>query len=285
MATLNMEVLLLPVLYGAIWLWVTVMEQSPEKRLRRSMAAGVMCGVAMLSRPTVALLPFVLVLLLCWERPRLSWRDIRTQGSSLLVGVAVPVLLLLLRHRVAWGHWTLGKSRGSLLSWQANYAWSIHDQHPAAIGFGPWLQMVASEPSVIWQKMIPDWWAQMLYLWTHYGFGQMDLVQGLNAPGFYRAALTGMFAASVLIGMLVALQRRTRADLILCALPAYVTGLALVYYVINTRYRAPFIPALYLLACVGFSTFLTTSRARVTPASGRGSMGVPPAPRAFTSAR
>ena len=122
--------------------------------------------------------------------------------------------------------------------------------------------------------MIPDWWTQILSLWTHRGFGQMDLVQGLNYPGFYQAALAAILAVSVVVGVAKALRRRSRADLVLLALPAYFTSLAFVYWVINTRYRAPFLPALYLLACLGFSTLIAELNAR-----GRGSpSGASPRP-------
>jgi hypothetical protein len=112
--------------------------------------------------------------------------------------------------------------------------------------------------------MIPNWWAQILYLWTHYGFGQMDFVQGLNYPGFYQAALAAIMAAGIVVGMAQALRRRSRADLVLLALPAYFTGLALVFWVINTRYRAPFIPALSLLCCAGYAAIASATRSRAT---------------------
>ncbi len=262
MATLNTETLMIPALYAALCLWVVAGERCSSAWARSAFAAGVMFGAAALFRPTVAALPFALTCLLLWERPALSWREIRAQGGALLAGFAAPMLLVLIRHRIAWGHWTLGESRGSVLSWKANYAWNIDGQHPAVIGLGPWARVVAADPSAIWREMIPDWWAQILNLWTHQGFGQMDLVQGLNHGGPYRAALAGIMALGVLAGIAAAVRRRTRGDLVLCALPAYFTGLALVYYVINTRYRAPFIPALALLACLGWSALIAAIRSR-----------------------
>jgi len=262
MATLNTETLMIPAFYGALWLWVAVGGRPPKARANAALVAGVLFGAAALFRPTVALVPFALALLLLWERPALSWREMRTQGGMMLMGFVGTMLLLLVRHRIAWGHWSLGESRGSVVSWRANYAWDIAGQHPAVVGFGPWLQVVAQDPSVIWREMIPDWWAQVVALWTHQGFGQMDLVQGLNHAGPYRAALAGIMAIGVVVGIAAALRRRTRGDLALCALPAYFTGLALVWYVINTRYRAPFIPALYLLACLGWSALIAAIRSR-----------------------
>jgi hypothetical protein len=188
----------------------------------------------------------------------------------MFVGFIIPVILLLIRHRLAWGHWTFGSERASPASWGANYAWEIHGQHPSGIGFGPWLHLVASDPSVIWRDMIPDWWAQILSLWTHRGFGQMDLLQGLNYPGPYQAALAGVLAIGVVTGIMLAIRRRTRGDLALVSLPVYFTSLALVWYVINTRYRAPFIPALSLLGCVGFSTIAAWSGTRSVKAAAQG---------------
>jgi hypothetical protein len=110
--------------------------------------------------------------------------------------------------------------------------------------------------------MIPDWWTQILSLWTHRGFGQMDFVQGLNYPGFYQAALAVMVAAGVVVGIAQAIRRRTRTDAVLLMLPAYFTSLAFVFWVINTRYRAPFIPSLVLLCCAGWSAIARAVRAR-----------------------
>ncbi|MBI3457763.1 MAG: glycosyltransferase family 39 protein [Candidatus Rokubacteria bacterium] len=262
MATLNTETLMIPAFYGALWLWVAVGERRPQARAGASFVAGLLFGLTALFRPTVAALPFALACLLLWERPSLTWRQLRTQGALMLAGFGATMLLLLLRHRIAWGHWSLGQSRGSVVSWRANYAWDVQGQHPASVGFGPWLQVVAQDPSVIWREMLPDWWAQVLELWTHPGFGQMDLVQGLNHPGPYRAALAMIMAIGVVAGIAVALRRRMRGDLALCALPAYFTGLALVFYVINTRYRAPFIPALYLLTCLGWAALIAEIRSR-----------------------
>ena len=192
----------------------------------------------------------------------------------MLGGFLLSLLPLFIRHRIAWGHWTLfGGSQGGLLSWHANYAWSIHAQHPYAIGWGPWLRLLSADPAAIWREMIPNWWTQILYLWTHRGFGQMDLVEGLNHNGSYQAALTGIAAAGIVVGAILAVRRRTRADLILLLLPVYFSSLALVYYVINTRYRAPFIPTLYLLCCLGFSWAASAIRGRRP----RGSQSVAPA--------
>lgn len=262
MATLNMETFFIPMLYVALWLWASVETQPLEQRRRRCFLAGLALGVATLFRPTSGLLPFVWLILLVCERPKRPWAQLRAQGAWMMAGFMVITILVLIRHRLAWEHWTFGASRGALLSWKANYAWEIHGQHPSVIGVGPWLGLVVSEPSVIWHKMIPDWWAQILYLWTHRGFGQMDLIQGLNYVGPYQAALASILTVGVLVGISLVLRRRSRVDLLLLSLPLYFSSLALVYYVINTRYRAPFIPVLYLLCCVGF--FAASTAARTT---------------------
>ncbi|MBI3011629.1 MAG: glycosyltransferase family 39 protein [Candidatus Omnitrophica bacterium] len=263
MATFNMEVGLIPSLYAAVWLWVSADAHPPHVRLRRSFWAGLMFGVATLFRPTAGLLPLLLVVLLVWERPRLSWRHLRVQAAVMFAGFALPLLLLLIRHRIAWGQWTLGGERTLGTSWKLNYAWTIQDQHPAKIGLGPWLKLFAEDPSVLWREIIPAWWAQLLQLWTHPGFGQMDLVQGLNYPGFYQAGLATILVVAVVVGAIVAARRRRRVDLTTLALPAYFTSLILVFLVLNTRYRAPFIPAVYLLGCLGVSAIAAAIRSRV----------------------
>jgi len=276
MATLNMEVAFIPALYVAAWLWSTVPEQPPRAQLRRCVVAGVAVGFSALFRPTSGLFPLVLVGALFLERPKLSWRNLMKQAGGLFAGFAAPIALLLIRHRVAWGHWTTGDASGAPLSWNANYAWVIQGQHPYKIGWGPWLRLLASDPSVIWREMIPNWWAQILYLWTHHGFGQMDFVQGLNYSGVYQAAFMTLMAVGISVGAAVALRRRRRADLVLLALPAYFTGLALIFWVINTRYRAPFIPALYVLAGLGCSLIARTIRQGATQSARRPALSPTP---------
>ena len=284
MGTLNMEVLSIPSLYVGLWLWVDAQDAPASRRLNRCAAAGLWLGLSTLFRPTAGLIPLLLIGLLMWERPKLSWSQIRVQGSRLLAGFALPMLIMIVRNRFLWGHWTLGQSRGSRLSWLANYAWDIQGQHPATIGLGPWLKLVAADPSVIWREMMPNWWNQILFLWTHYGFGQMDLIQGLNHLGRYQAALAVMLTAAVIAGIVCALRRRSRGDLVTLALPVYFTALAFVWYVINTRYRSPFIPALYLLACLGFQSAMTAIRARGPVAPGRGvPSAAPPSEVSLTS--
>ncbi|MEK7411772.1 MAG: glycosyltransferase family 39 protein, partial [Planctomycetota bacterium] len=235
MATLNLEVAFIPALYVAVWLWSTVPDQPPRAQRRRCFLAGCAVGLSALFRPTSGLLPVALVGASCLERPKLPWRSLVQHTSWMLAGFALPIALLLIRHRLAWGYWTFGGSSSAPASWSANYAWNIQNQHPSQIGWGPWFQLLASDPAVIWREMIPNWWAQILNLWTHRGFGQMDLVQGLNYPGFYQAALSVIIAVCVIVGVATALRRRSRADLTLLMLPAYFTGLALVFWVINTR--------------------------------------------------
>ncbi|MBI3011630.1 MAG: glycosyltransferase family 39 protein [Candidatus Omnitrophica bacterium] len=261
MATLNMEVFFIPTLYAALYLWASVDAQHPG-HLRRCFLAGLVMGVAMLFRPTTLVLPFALIALLCCERPRPSVRQMRAQGLRLLTGFALPLAVLLVRHRLAWGWWTLGGAKTIATSWRWNYAWKIQGQHPVDIGLGPWLKLFTEDPSVLWREMIPNWWAFILQLWTHQGFGQMDFVRGLNYPGFYQAALSVILALGVIVGIGAAVRRRARQDLVTLLLPAYCTMLAIMFWVANTRYRAPLIPALYLLCCAGFSAIARAIRSR-----------------------
>jgi hypothetical protein len=262
MATLNMEVAFIPALYVAVWLWSTVPELSPRAQRWRCVWTGVVVGFSALFRPTSGLFPLMLAGALLFERPKLSWRNVVKQAGWMLAGFAIPIALLLIRHRIAWGHWTTGDSNGAPLSWHANYAWTIQGQHPYTIGWARWFQLLAADPSVLWREMIPNWWAQILFLWTHHGFGQMDFVQGLNYPGFYQAALMAILAVGIVAGTAQALRRRHRADVMLLALPMYFTALALIFWVINTRYRAPFIPALALLCCAGYAALASALRSR-----------------------
>jgi hypothetical protein len=170
----------------------------------------------------------------------------------MLAGFAIALVPLFVRNRIAWGYWSLAGVKATLSSIQ-NEALVIHGQHPASVGLVPWLRLMAAESSVIWQHIIPGWWDQGLYLWTHPGFGRMDLIQGLNYIGFYQAALTIVMTASIITGAAFAIGRRSRSDLSILSLPVYFTSLVLAFYVANARYRAPFVPALYLLSSLGFS--------------------------------
>ncbi len=266
MGTLNMEVFFIPALYVAIALWASAGDPARPSRWSRAFLAGLMVGVATLMRPTSALVPWLWLVLLRVERPTRRWAEICAHGGWLLAGFLLPMAALMVRHHMVWGQpW--GADQGSVLSWQFNYAWDVHGQHPGRVGWDPWLRALAADPAVIWREMIPEWWAQVLFLWTHRGFGQMDLLQGLNHGGFYQAALTGFLSAGILIGILQALRRRRRGELALLSLPLYFTGLALVWYVLNSRYRSPFLPALYLFACLGIRAAASAIRARVSASS------------------
>jgi hypothetical protein len=262
-ATMNMETFFIPALYLVLLLWVVAEEGTRERQRSVSFVAGLVLGIATIFRPTSALLICALGLLFFWERPRRLWRQLWMQGRWLLIGFALPMALLLIRHRIAWGQWTLAGVKGPLSSLQ-NYALVVDGQHPVQIGIGPWLRLVADDPGVIWHHVIPAWWEQWLYLWTHPGFGQMDLLLGLHHVGPYQATLTSILVGGILVGVGVALRRRSRLDLILVALPVYFSALVFVFYVLNSRYRAPFIPALYLLCCSGFYAAIATVRGGMT---------------------
>ncbi len=79
----------------------------------------------------------------------------------------------------------------------------------------------------------------------------MDLVMGLNHEGPYQALVASFFAAGIAVGAGVAVARRSRADLVCLVLPVYFSALVLAFWVINARYRAPFIPALIALWGLG----------------------------------
>lgn len=272
MATMNMETFFVPLLFLGLLLWCDAGSPAAKNAALRSWWAGIVMGVATWFRPTSALLPFFLVGLTALERrpaeagtppPAGSARDeskgaadrsggLRSrQAAALLGGFAVAMAGLFIRHRIAWGYWTLGGLK-TKVCWLANGALSIGGEHPADIGVWPWLQLVAQHPEQLWTHMIPGWWKQLLYLWTHRGFGRMDLVQGLNDAGAYQAALMSVMTVAFIAGAGLALRRRTRTDLALLALPVYFSVLVLVFFVLNSRYRAPFLPVLYLLACLGF---------------------------------
>ncbi len=269
MGTLNMEVLFIPALYVAIALWVAAGEA--PSRWGLAWLAGLMVGVATLMRPTSTFLPGLWLAFLAFERPKRLRAEMVSQGGGLIAGFAVPIIALVIRNALVWGQpW--GARQGSLLSWRANYAWVIQGQHPADVGWDLWLRTLAADPSVIWREMVPHWWTQILYLWTHRGFGQMDLLEGLNHYGFFQAALTSVLSAGIAVGIALAWRRRARGLLALLSMPLYFTGLALVWYVINSRYRSPFLPALYLLACIGLRGVIQAIRAgaaQAAPAGGR----------------
>lgn len=259
MGTVNSETFFIPILYLALLLWMTAREQPRAQGLRTSFLAGVAMGVATVFRPTSALMPLALVFLLWLERPKRSWRHMGPEAGRMLAGFAVPMALMVVRHRIAWGQWTLAGDK-SFAALSNNYAFSIHGQHLTDIGVGAWSRLLAQEPQWVWQHMIPSWWKQLLNLWTHPGFGQMDLLQGLVHVGPYQAALTSILVAGILIGVVCAVRQRRRCDLTLLVLPLYFSALVFVFYVINSRYRAPYIPALYLLCCLGFSRALAQMR-------------------------
>lgn len=265
MSTMNMETFFLPALYLSVVLWCRAASGPATATLRRSAGAGAALGAATWFRVTSVLLPVAWLLVAHWERPRRTFRSWWRQGAGLLAGFGVPVGLLVLHHRFAWGYWSLSGLNGKYAS-GANYALEIQGHQPASIGLGPWLQLLAQEPSVIWTQILPGWAAQLVSLWTHTGFGQMDLVKGLNHEGPYQAAVTTLLALGMVIGAGLAVTRRRRVDMALVTLPAYFSALVLAFWVVNARYRAPFIPALLTLCCVGYAAI---ARAAGTPDGSR----------------
>jgi len=263
MSTMNQETFFFPCVYLALLLWSKAGIDRPQTQTRAGLLAGLILGASVVFRTTSVILPFAWYFLLLWERPRPSVRLAKRQVWLMLVGVFIPVALLIIRHRIAWGTWTLAGAHGEYKIIEWNYALSLHGVHLQNVGLIAWLRMLAAEPRLIWEHVIPSWGKQALELWTHRGFGQMDLVQGLNAPGPYQAALTSVLTVSALIGALVAIRRRTRLDLVLLSLPVCFTSFVLLFYVLNSRYRAPFIPALYLFSCLGFSLAVAQARSRV----------------------
>lgn len=260
LGTMNQETFFFACVYAALLLWS--LTASPDARLRVGLLAGLTLGVSVIFRTNSIMLPLAWYLCLLWERPRPGVRAARTQVWLMLAGLCIPVILMVIRHRVAWGYWTLSGAHAEYKIIQWNYALQLPGAHLYDIGLVEWLRRLAAEPHLLWQHVIPSWWKQALALWTHRGFGQMDLVQGLNHAGPYQAALATVLSVSALAGGLVAIRRRTRLDLALLSLPLCFTGLVLVFYVLNSRYRSPFIPALYLFSCLGFSLASITARVR-----------------------
>jgi len=268
LSTMNQETFFFTCIYGALLLWSqAATAATPRSRFRAAMLAGLVLGVSVTFRTASIVLPIAWCLLLLWERPKLSGRAVGTQMGLLLLGLLIPVALMVIRHRIAWGYWSLAGDhmRYKIIQW--NYALQLPGGHLVDIGFGEWVRQLAAEPHLLWQHVIPSWWKQGVELWTHRGFGQMDLVQGLNHPGPYQAALTTVLSVSALVGILIAIRQRTRLGSALLSLPVCFTSFVLIFYVLNSRYRSPFIPALYLLSCLGFSLAVTGGQARVASAS------------------
>lgn len=261
LSTMNQETFFFALVYWALLLWSQTAD-SQAARPRLALLAGLLIGVSVVCRTISLLIPLVWYLGMSWERSRFGISSARKHGGLLLLGCAIPVALMIIRHRIAWGYWTVAGAHAQeyVVGW--NYALRLHDVHLTDVGLVGWLRMLAAEPQLLWQHVIPSWWEQGVYLWTHRGFGQMDLVQGLNAPGSYQAALTTILTVSALVGAVVAIRRRTRLDVTLLSLPFYFTSFVLLYYVLNSRYRSPFIPALYLLSCLGLSLPWTAARSR-----------------------
>ncbi|MDP3723134.1 MAG: glycosyltransferase family 39 protein [Candidatus Omnitrophota bacterium] len=251
LATMNQETFFFAWVYLALLLWSQA--ANPNARLRVGFFAGLVLGVSVIFRTTSLMLPLVWYLCLLWERPRPDVRTERKQVGLMLLGLFVPVVLMVIRHRMAWGYWTLSGAHAEYRIIQWNYALQLPGAHLYDIGLVEWLRRLAAEPHLLWQHVIPSWWKQGVELWTHRGFGQMDLVQGLNYAGPYQTALATVLSVSALVGIVAAIRRRTRLDLALLSLPLCFTSLVLIFYVLNSRYRSPFIPALYLFSCLGFS--------------------------------
>ena len=247
LATMNMETFFIPALYLAVWLWIRTRS---KREIFDAIWTGLALGLATVFRPTSVLLPFVWAVLLVCERPSLSWRAIGRQAAGLLAGFAILLGLLIMRNRIAWGYWTLAGMKGKITSLQGSALW-VHGQHPASVGLWPWLNVLAREPNAVWTHMVPAWRNELVQLWTHPGFGWMDLIQGLNAPGTYQAALTTVLLLLGVVGMVVALKLPGRVQLVLLTMPFYFSAFILAFDVLNARYRAPFIPALYALCCLG----------------------------------
>lgn len=267
LSTMNQETFFFALIYWALLLWSQA-AASPAARPRLALLAGLLLGLSVVCRTISLLIPLVWYVGMSWERSRSGVSSARRQGGWLVLGCAIPVALMMIRHRIAWGYWTVAGAHAQdyVVGW--NYALRLHDVHLTDVGLVAWLRMLAAEPQLLWQHVIPSWWEQGLALWTHRGFGQMDLVQGLNAPGSYQAALTAILTVSALVGAVVAIRRRTRLDMALLSLPLYFTSFVLLYYVLNSRYRSPFIPALYLLSCLGLSLPWVAARSR-DPAAGQ----------------
>jgi hypothetical protein len=246
MATLNMETFFLPLLYLAVLLW----HRAASRPAWWAALAGGVLGLATIVRPTVAALPLVWLGLLPFERTRFPTHPRWRQAAAMLGGFSVGLVALLLHHRIAWESWTLGGVKATTTSLKY-HALLVHGQHPADVGVGPWLQLVFSDPHVIWTRILPGWWDQLFVLWTHPGFGQMDLVQGLSHAGPYQAALTTIIAACAIWGAWTALRSRSRLALQLVVMPVYFSSFVVAFFMLNARYRASFIPALILLACLG----------------------------------
>ncbi|MBI2496239.1 MAG: glycosyltransferase family 39 protein [Candidatus Omnitrophica bacterium] len=251
LATMNQETFFFAWVYLALLLWSLAAD--PNARLRVGLFAGLALGVSVIFRTTSLMLPLVWYLCMLWERPRPGAWTARRQAGLLWLGVCVPVALMVIRHRMAWGYWTLSGAHAEYKIIQWNYALQLPGAHLYDIGLVEWLRRLAAEPHLLWQHVIPSWWKQGVDLWTHRGFGQMDLVQGLNDGGPYQTALATVLSVSALVGIVAAIRRRTRLDLALLSLPLCFTSLVLIFYVLNSRYRSPFIPALYLFSCLGFS--------------------------------
>jgi hypothetical protein len=250
LATMNMETFFVPLVYFSLVAWLKAGEAVGRRASVLSHASGALLGLATIARPTGALLPVVFGAAALGERGTRRRRECVRQVVALAAAFAIVLLPMLVRHRIAWGEWSLGgwKSRYAVIE---NRALRINGQNPIEIGWLAWSALIVDDPGVIWRTMIPGWWHEGLRLWTNQGFGQMDLIRGLNHSGTYQAALRMAMMLCGAAAVVVMMGRRTRLDLVLLGIPAYFTSMVLVFWVIGSRYRAPFIPALYLLACAG----------------------------------
>jgi hypothetical protein len=249
MGTLNMETLFVPALYVVLWLWVVAGERTTERNAY-ALWTGVTLGIATIVRPTSVLFPVALGAVVLWESSSSTMRRRCVELWRMVYGFAIPVALLYIRNRIAWGQWTLASDKAQI-SMQVNKALIINGQHLSELGWGPWLGELLQHPQVLLTQLIPQWTDNVLRLWTHRGFGQMDLLKGLNYVGPYQAVISNVMLIGVLIGVVAAIRQRHRLGGLLLLMPVYFSALTVPFLVLNSRYRSPFIPALYLLFAWG----------------------------------
>ena len=98
------EIPLAFLLTALLWLFIPALQDKPSRL--RAVGAGLLTGLAMLTKPNVQLLPLILIGALA-----LRWRRTCVQAAALLLaGTAVVVGPWILRNRLAFGHWMLSSA-------------------------------------------------------------------------------------------------------------------------------------------------------------------------------
>ena len=252
--------------------------------------AGVVLGLAAITRPTIlVLVPLLLVIAIIYRKKITSFKK---QVIVLLLGIAVFIAPVFLRNLIIAGDPVLIASQGGINFYIGNneVADGVSAIMPEPMGFNWRIRHVVyiaekAEGRELTPGEVSSYWIRQAITWIRnhpldfiklygkklfYNISNKEISNNRDFHWFfqkipllkYNPLSFGLLLIFTVIALFTAVRRNKRAQILLAFMVLYITAGALFFF--NSRYRLPLLPYYFIFAAAGVQHLLITCKERHT---------------------